>query len=250
MPTCLVTGSSRGIGHEFAKQYAAEGWEVIATCRRQDQSGALRQARGDVRVKMSRCPPRRSAPPRCACAVAPGRGSARRGCGRPTAAVGLRSAARRSRPCAGVLARPGHDIRGDASQRTPARPADAAIVERRHEVVALGKPLRERLVIVLLDRHRRHDQHAGAAVVRIAERRRCDFGTVAGADRRVVQVEPGRPPVRRVRRYLPRPCRYLRTSSPCRISDCDDAAHAPGWPSGLRRSRRADGQAQWHRPSD
>ena len=41
MPTCLVTGSSRGIGLEFAKQYAAEGWEVIATCRRRVQSGAL-----------------------------------------------------------------------------------------------------------------------------------------------------------------------------------------------------------------
>jgi NAD(P)-dependent dehydrogenase (short-subunit alcohol dehydrogenase family) len=51
MPTCLITGSSRGIGLEFAKQYAAEGWEVIATCRRLDQNGALRQLRGDVRIE-------------------------------------------------------------------------------------------------------------------------------------------------------------------------------------------------------
>lgn len=33
MPTVLVTGAGRGIGLEFARQYAAEGWEVIATVR-------------------------------------------------------------------------------------------------------------------------------------------------------------------------------------------------------------------------
>lgn len=33
MPTVLITGASRGIGREFARQYAAEGWRVIATCR-------------------------------------------------------------------------------------------------------------------------------------------------------------------------------------------------------------------------
>lgn len=31
--TVLITGSSRGIGLEFARQYAALGWRVIATCR-------------------------------------------------------------------------------------------------------------------------------------------------------------------------------------------------------------------------
>lgn len=32
-PTVLITGSSRGIGYELARQYAAQGWGVIATCR-------------------------------------------------------------------------------------------------------------------------------------------------------------------------------------------------------------------------
>ncbi len=32
-PTALITGSSRGIGLELTKQYAAKGWKVIATCR-------------------------------------------------------------------------------------------------------------------------------------------------------------------------------------------------------------------------
>ncbi len=33
MPAVLITGANRGIGLEFARQYAAEGWEVIATAR-------------------------------------------------------------------------------------------------------------------------------------------------------------------------------------------------------------------------
>ena len=33
MPTVLITGASRGIGREFANQYAADGWRVISTCR-------------------------------------------------------------------------------------------------------------------------------------------------------------------------------------------------------------------------
>ncbi len=32
-PTVLITGSNRGIGLEFARQYAEAGWNVIATCR-------------------------------------------------------------------------------------------------------------------------------------------------------------------------------------------------------------------------
>ncbi len=33
MPSLLITGASRGIGLEFTRQYAAEGWRVFATCR-------------------------------------------------------------------------------------------------------------------------------------------------------------------------------------------------------------------------
>ncbi len=33
MHTVLITGASRGIGREFATQYLADGWRVIATCR-------------------------------------------------------------------------------------------------------------------------------------------------------------------------------------------------------------------------
>src|SRR6476646_10001808 len=33
MPNVLVTGANRGIGLELARQYAADGWEVIATAR-------------------------------------------------------------------------------------------------------------------------------------------------------------------------------------------------------------------------
>lgn len=40
-PTVLITGSNRGIGLEFTRQYAALGWNVIATCRRPDAAAAL-----------------------------------------------------------------------------------------------------------------------------------------------------------------------------------------------------------------
>ncbi len=33
MPTVLITGAGRGIGREFARQYEAKGWRVVATCR-------------------------------------------------------------------------------------------------------------------------------------------------------------------------------------------------------------------------
>ncbi|MEO7601949.1 MAG: SDR family oxidoreductase [Sphingomicrobium sp.] len=33
MPSVLITGANRGIGLEFARQYAADGWSVIATVR-------------------------------------------------------------------------------------------------------------------------------------------------------------------------------------------------------------------------
>jgi NAD(P)-dependent dehydrogenase (short-subunit alcohol dehydrogenase family) len=33
MLTALILGASRGIGHELARQYRADGWRVIATAR-------------------------------------------------------------------------------------------------------------------------------------------------------------------------------------------------------------------------
>jgi len=39
MPTLLVTGANRGIGLEFARQYAADGWEVIASVRDPSKAG-------------------------------------------------------------------------------------------------------------------------------------------------------------------------------------------------------------------
>ena len=42
MPTVFVTGSSRGLGLEFVRQYAADGWNVIATCRTPSKAKALK----------------------------------------------------------------------------------------------------------------------------------------------------------------------------------------------------------------
>lgn len=42
-PTVLITGSNRGIGLEFARQYAARGWTVIATTRRPDDATELQK---------------------------------------------------------------------------------------------------------------------------------------------------------------------------------------------------------------
>ncbi|MFN3389396.1 MAG: SDR family oxidoreductase [Allosphingosinicella sp.] len=50
MPTVLVTGANRGLGLEFARQYAADGWSVIATARDPAQADALRAIEG-VRIE-------------------------------------------------------------------------------------------------------------------------------------------------------------------------------------------------------
>ncbi len=39
--TVLITGSNRGIGLEFVKQYAIDGWNVIACCRESQSATAL-----------------------------------------------------------------------------------------------------------------------------------------------------------------------------------------------------------------
>lgn len=43
MNTVLITGANRGIGLEFATQYAANGWQVVACCRQPQQAVALNQ---------------------------------------------------------------------------------------------------------------------------------------------------------------------------------------------------------------
>lgn len=50
MPTVLVTGANRGLGLEFARQYAGDGWKVIATCRDVDGADDLRSVSGDVQI--------------------------------------------------------------------------------------------------------------------------------------------------------------------------------------------------------
>ena len=43
MPTVLILGASRGIGHELVRQYRADGWRVIATARKQADCDDLAQ---------------------------------------------------------------------------------------------------------------------------------------------------------------------------------------------------------------
>lgn len=41
MPTVLITGANRGLGLEFARQYTADGWTVLATARDPQAAEAL-----------------------------------------------------------------------------------------------------------------------------------------------------------------------------------------------------------------
>lgn len=50
MPSVLITGCDTGLGPEFARQYAAEGYRVFATCLDPSTASAARSIRGDVRV--------------------------------------------------------------------------------------------------------------------------------------------------------------------------------------------------------
>ena len=50
MPTVLITGANRGIGLEFARQYAADGWKVHATARKPEEAKDLAKVSGDVHI--------------------------------------------------------------------------------------------------------------------------------------------------------------------------------------------------------
>lgn len=50
MPTVLVTGTNRGIGLEFVRQFAADGWKVIAGCRRPERAADLKAIEGDISI--------------------------------------------------------------------------------------------------------------------------------------------------------------------------------------------------------
>ena len=53
MPNVLITGSNRGLGLEWVRQYAEEGWRVFATCRQPTEADELNtfvSSRGNVSV--------------------------------------------------------------------------------------------------------------------------------------------------------------------------------------------------------
>jgi len=53
--TVLITGSNRGLGLEFTKQYAAAGWNVIATARDVTTAKELRAlASGNPRITLEK----------------------------------------------------------------------------------------------------------------------------------------------------------------------------------------------------
>jgi NAD(P)-dependent dehydrogenase (short-subunit alcohol dehydrogenase family) len=53
MPAVLITGASRGLGFELAKQYAVEGWRVVACCRKPEDAIALKKLAPSARDMIS-----------------------------------------------------------------------------------------------------------------------------------------------------------------------------------------------------
>ncbi|MBU2678092.1 MAG: SDR family oxidoreductase [Gammaproteobacteria bacterium] len=47
-PTVLITGANRGLGLEFARQYAADGWKVIGTARNPERADELEALRVEI----------------------------------------------------------------------------------------------------------------------------------------------------------------------------------------------------------
>jgi len=54
MPAILITGANRGLGLEFVRQYAADGWNILACCRYPDDAAelqALAAAHADITIE-------------------------------------------------------------------------------------------------------------------------------------------------------------------------------------------------------
>jgi NAD(P)-dependent dehydrogenase (short-subunit alcohol dehydrogenase family) len=52
LPSTLVTGANRGIGYEFARQYARDGWQVYAACRNPSDAPELHKLAADGNLQI------------------------------------------------------------------------------------------------------------------------------------------------------------------------------------------------------
>ena len=52
MGTVLITGANRGIGLEFCRQYAHQGWQVLACCRQPEQAVELKQLANSMSIEI------------------------------------------------------------------------------------------------------------------------------------------------------------------------------------------------------
>lgn len=50
MPTVVITGANRGLGLEFVRQYATDGWTVHACCRRPEGASALQGMAREITI--------------------------------------------------------------------------------------------------------------------------------------------------------------------------------------------------------
>lgn len=53
MPSVLITGANRGLGFEFARQYAADGWHVFAACRDPSAANQLQRLAQEIKDRLT-----------------------------------------------------------------------------------------------------------------------------------------------------------------------------------------------------